>query len=277
MNYKVSVLLLSAALLGTSLAAPGTSTTTRQFPAAQVSTLRIGVDFHDIEVEVVLGERVSVVTDTKVLGIVISPGTLIPVVSLSGGVLSIRSPSHVSINIGSLSGHVRVRLPPGKTLDLVTDSGNITVAVPARSMTLQSDSGTIQVKGGAPHLTLRTDSGNIQVQSGGAVVARSDSGNLNLAGLSGLLTARSDSGNITASWTKAPAAGKVAVQSGSGDVQLSLPRGASYGGSLRSESGRVTVQRPGSQSRGEGQVQLGDAPLMLNVSSDSGDVTVHQP
>ncbi len=287
---------LLAALSSGALAA--THTTNHHYPAAQVQALKVNVDFHDVDIQVASVPEVTVTVNTTVTGFVTNAARLEPHVTLSGGTVLIRPDNALRLNIqlGSFSGRVVVRVPAGRSLDVqtdsghctvrgaatrarvrcTTDSGHIEVTAPADAVTATSDSGSMELTGGAPTITARTDSGGITVQRGGSVTARSDSGRITLHALSGPLSANSDSGSIRADWLRAPARGRVQVSTESGDVALTFPAGTVLGGALRTDSGHLSVtQADGRRVDGRGTpLSLGDAPLQVRASTDSGSIDV---
>jgi hypothetical protein len=123
---------------------------------------------------------------------------------------------------------------------------------------------------------LRADSGSGNIQAdniGGPVELKTGSGNITGSGLSDHVSLESGDGNITASVSSAL---DVKAQTGSGDIKL---QGVQSGLWAETGSGNLTVAgRPLANWKlqsGSGDVNLniGSAPILLNASTGSGDIS----
>ncbi|MFI9643802.1 DUF4097 family beta strand repeat-containing protein [Micromonospora sp. NPDC051925] len=124
-------------------------------------------------------------------------------------------------------------------------------------------------------------SGNIQVADVlGTVRAETGSGNIEVLNVTGPVDLRTSSGDVTG----ARLGGDVSAETGSGDITLALDKPASA--RARAGSGDVELTVPAGRYRVKSDVGSGDtrigvtddpaAPLLLDLSTGSGNVTVTQ-
>ena len=111
--------------------------------------------------------------------------------------------------------------------------------------------------------------------SPGPVKAETGSGDITVSGSSGSLRATTGSGNIHADGDPK---GPWHLSTGSGEVDLRLPAGASVDLSAHSSSGSVSVDRPMSVQSTVGHKEIhgkiGNGGPMMEISTGSGDISI---
>jgi hypothetical protein len=153
-----------------------------------------------------------------------------------------------------------VVVPRGTTVSGQVDSGDVALAGVA-GVDVDMDSGNLEIRDVTGPVTADADSGEI-VLTGVAsdVVARVDSGNVRGSELRGKVDVRADSGNIE---LRMAARRPVRAEVSSGNIALSVPPGS--------------YDVEGDTDSGDREIEVGDDPnasVVLDLSSDSGDVTV---
>ncbi|MEH1011871.1 DUF4097 family beta strand repeat-containing protein [Micromonospora sp. CPCC 206060] len=154
-----------------------------------------------------------------------------------------------------------VLAPEGVTVSGENGSGDVELTR-VGAVELLVGSGDIRVRGTSATVRAETGSGEIEVTDAtGAVRLRTGSGSVSGRGLSGgEIDAETGSGDVTLTLD---APGSVRAHAGSGSVEVTVPAGA-YQVRTRTGSGDATVSIPDDPT----------AKLVLDVSADSGDVTV---
>ncbi|MER7460219.1 DUF4097 family beta strand repeat-containing protein [Micromonospora sp. NPDC126480] len=153
-----------------------------------------------------------------------------------------------------------VTAPAGVAVRGETGSGDVDVSRTG-AVDLKVGSGDVRVAGATGAVRVETGSGDIEViDVDTAVTLRASSGDINARGLGGGVDAEANSGRVTIELAE-PAS--VRAHASSGDVELVVPAG-SY--QVRSDvgSGDTNVAVPNTPG----------APLVLDVSTGSGDLTV---
>ncbi|MEU5527164.1 DUF4097 family beta strand repeat-containing protein [Micromonospora chersina] len=155
-----------------------------------------------------------------------------------------------------------VTAPEGVTVRGETSSGNVTLnRVGPVDFTLKSGDLTVTEARGEVRAT--TTSGNIEVvDATGPVRLRASSGDISARRLAAGLDAEATSGNLVVELDQ-PAAAR--LHATSGDVDLTVPPGR-YRVRADAKSGDTDVAVPNDPA----------APLLLDVTATSGNVTVHQ-
>lgn len=104
------------------------------------------------------------------------------------------------------------------------------------ALTATAGSGPISLRGFAGPVSARSGSGAISVDRlGGETQAKTGSGEIRGSRLSGDFTGTTGSGDVKASFTAAPS--KIEIETGSGDVTVTLPKGSSVDWKLKTGSG----------------------------------------
>ncbi|MDT5035614.1 MAG: hypothetical protein QOE03_799 [Micromonosporaceae bacterium] len=159
-------------------------------------------------------------------------------------------------------------------------SGNIRLTGVATA-SIDVGSGDIRVRGATGDVSVRTGSGNITLADvAGNVVTKTGSGDVRLTAISGTTAATTSSGNIDGTALRG---GNTVTHTGSGDVTLRLA--AAQNLDADTGSGNVQITVPGGQSY-QLSTSTGSGDQHLNVPSDaaadhrlrvhtgSGDITI---
>lgn len=138
----------------------------------------------------------------------------------------------------------RVQVPPGTTVSIDADAGQVTVTGVTAGVTVTADAGAVQL----------TDvTGTVEVTAG--------AGSVKGTGLTGPTTVDSDAGSVDLAYAKAPT--RVDVTSDAGRVTVRLP-GGSYAVDARVSAGHRTV----------GVTNDPASPNKITVRSSAGAVEV---
>ncbi|MGC7093432.1 DUF4097 family beta strand repeat-containing protein [Amycolatopsis lurida] len=156
-----------------------------------------------------------------------------------------------------------VIVPLGTTVSGDADSGEIVLAgVAAADVT--ADSGSVDVRDVPGPVTVRVSSGDVRLADlGGAVNVVANSGKISGTGLKGRVEAQADSGDVELAMA---APQEVKARADSGEVEVTVPPGA-YRVEGDTDSGNRNISIPAGG---------GGATVLLQLDTDSGDVTVRQ-
>lgn len=302
MGRAIWVSVLTVAVVAGSAAAE-TLHAEHRFDATPGASLLVDVSFHDVEVQAVAGaSSVEVAVDLEVTGAGAEGRLekLRPEFLVEGDRLVVRSlegDRGFSFGWGRTQGRVAVSLPPG--LDLVVDgsSGQVRIGgdLGDAAVTVDTSSGGVEVDGAMGELAADTSSGSVKVRVsrplarfradtssgdvllvGGAHDAAADasSGSLDLANLTGELVADTSSGSVTASWRSVAPGARVHVDTSSGGVELTFPKGTTVGGLVSTSSGSLRADFPGTLGERGRELELagGAGAIDLRVDTSSGPV-----
>jgi hypothetical protein len=140
-----------------------------------------------------------------------------------------------------------ILLPPGVTLDLTTNTGDIQASGSA-AVAARTDTGTIRlVVPGAPTVQARTDTGDVTVTGGSAGAS---------------VRAQSDTGTVSLNLAEPPSL--VRAVTNTGDVTITVPGGVSYHVAAASDTGDTRVSIPEDRH----------SPRTVEASTDTGDVEI---
>jgi DUF4097 and DUF4098 domain-containing protein YvlB len=210
----------------------------------------------------------------------------------------------VSLDLGREHGgdsHFEVTVPEGAHVSAQTLNGDITIQGTKGGVDAQSQSGDIQVEDAADVIDLSSVSGDVRANTlRGSVEARAISGEVELTDVEGDVEATSVSGDIqirgaTSKYVRAKstsgdvtydgnidAAGRYELGSHSGEVDISIPEGASatftvatYNGTIDSDF-PITLQ-PGDHGLGNSKrftFAIGHGDARVSAESFSGDITI---
>lgn len=182
------------------------------------------------------------------------------------------------VHLAAASADLRLHALKG-ALDIETGSGNVETTDTEGELKIDTGSGDVLVRhhrGG--RLKLDTGSGDV---TGGelatdALEVETGSGEINLETVAAAKSSyEAGSGDITVSLSSAPSSLK--IDTGSGDVKLTLPANADGEIDLESSSGELNVDFPIQLTRKEeGRLlaRLGNGPGRISVETGSGDITV---
>lgn len=214
------------------------------------------------------------------------------------------STMRVSLDLGRDRGgdsHYEVTVPEGARVSAQTIGGDITITGTKGAVDAQSQSGDIEVEDAAESVELSSVSGDVRANTlSGDIQARAISGDVELTDLNGDVEATSVSGDITlraavSKYVRARStsgdvsydgsidnAGRYELTSHSGEVEISIPEGASatftvatYNGTIDSDF-PITLQ-PGDHGLGNSKrftFSIGHGDARVNAESFSGDITI---
>jgi len=269
-------------------------------------TLRVEAAFQDVTVTFApSAQKVAVVVD---LEISLWPGdgkayleALAPTFDEKGDRILVRSKTSGFTHVGMMQakGTIAVTLPPGMALELDTGSGDIRVDGDSGGKKLSADtgSGDVSVTGRLTGFQADTGSGDVlarlegpcgevEVDTGSGDVdfagaaqsfsADTGSGGVKAVGLAGNGRFDTGSGSVEAEFASLPSGSQVSADTGSGEVQLRLPKGAAPSGRLETSSGTIRSDFPGSVNKREDTYTLSGASggSVLKVETGSGDITL---
>jgi hypothetical protein len=184
-----------------------------------------------------------------------------------GGTLAVgyRCPDGFTIGFNRCSVAYTIQVPRGTSVDVVNDSGKITMSGIGGDVSASVSSGDFigtDLRGS--QVTVNADSGNIRLTGvAGSVRASASSGNIsgeNLRG--GRVNADADSGNVTLRFAAVPS--DVQAKASSGNILLWLPGGQSYAVNASVDSGNKNIDVPTDPA----------SPHKIRAIADSGNVNV---
>ncbi|MBM7770857.1 hypothetical protein JOD54_001061 [Actinokineospora baliensis] len=167
-------------------------------------------------------------------------------------------PEGVTVSGDLDSGSVDVE--GASTVNLRVSSGEVKVRRVSGAVNVKASSGSVDLVDVKGKVAVEAESGDVTAHDVGAATLRADSGSVEVQGVNGTADLAAQSGNITVRLAKAAAVKAVAD---SGSVDVTVPRGE-YRVSAHTGSGEV--------DNGIGDYR--DSPNHLELSADSGDVTV---
>jgi hypothetical protein len=200
--------------------------------------------------------------------------------------LVLRVPHTAALDVSVVSADAKVSGAAGKTLEVASVSGSVTVNSGAPDVDVSSVSGDV-VFGGAANTSmtrahLQTVSGNINAKGlSGRVKIETVSGDMVVdAGQIQDLEAGTVSGDANLTLTPAPHA-SIKLESMSGDLRLHLPSSLSahieattFSGGIDSDFGKVHEKEMGPGSSLDAQAGAGDAKI--SAQSFSGDIQLRK-
>lgn len=202
--------------------------------------------------------------------------------------------------LGHLTARARLAVvaPLAAIPDVTTTSGAIEVRgdfADARPLRLRTATGDMEMMGAAPGLDIRSTSGSARVElvrpserlfartSSGDVIlvggsreveVETSSGTVWMSNLSGSARVTTSNGKVTLRWDRLPDGSNVVVRSASGKVQIVLPAGARPAGTLRTTTGSILCDLPGTVNAEADTVTLEGTGAVLDVESTSGEIIV---
>jgi len=119
---------------------------------------------------------------------------------------------------------LRVMGPRGLMVSARSGTGDIQIIGATEDVDAETGSGNVILNGTTGHVAVRTGSGNVSGQSPcESLEVATESGDTLVDGLAGSLSYKSSTGGLKASWSRAPASGKVDIKTGKGPVALMMP------------------------------------------------------
>lgn len=169
-----------------------------------------------------------------------------------------------------------ITVPPNTQIRSASGSGDQRIGSVQGSVAAQAGSGNIEIGEAGSDVRAHTGSGDIQIErAGGSVDAQAGSGDIVARGVGGAIRAQTGSGSIEMTQTTGADA---YMQTGSGDVRLSVPGNASYDLAAQTGSGSITVAQPmttrvQSRHRLEGSIR-GGGGARIAVKTGSGSISI---
>jgi hypothetical protein len=201
-----------------------------------------------------------------------------------GGTLTVRTgpPDSAWVYEGRRQGQgwLRIDLPPSIPIEIRTASGDVTLRGDFGDATLvvRTASGDLAVReGGFGSAEIRTASGDADLRLARPlphVAFEGASGDLSIDRLAGPASVRSASGDVRIALVALTAGQRVAVDTASGDVTLSLAPGLEPHGGASTASGDLSISVPVALERRKAIFTGGADAGALEISTRSGDIRV---
>jgi DUF4097 and DUF4098 domain-containing protein YvlB len=200
--------------------------------------------------------------------------------------LTVIVPRGVSLKVGVVSADANVSAVSGKSIDVSSVSGNLTVTSDAPQIDINNVSGDVVFAASKPNAAsrahLQTVSGDIKASKlGGRVKLETVSGDILMeTGEVQELETGTVSGDARIKATPAAHA-RVALESMSGDISVQLPSALSahveaqtFSGSIGSDFGKVQEKERGPGSSLD--AHIGDGDAQIKAQSFSGDIELRK-
>ena len=173
-----------------------------------------------------------------------------------------------------------VRVPTGAHVAVATASGDVSVTSVDGPVRVDSASGDVEMHQIAGEVHAHTSSGDLTLkQVTGVVNAVASSGDIDASGLANDVDLVSSSGTVTASFARFDHVRAVQLESSSGDLDVTVPRGVGFKIEATTSSGSIDsnldlpVRDRDSGAAVAAQVGSGRAAVQLRTTS--GDISVH--
>ncbi|HEY7348522.1 MAG TPA: DUF4097 family beta strand repeat-containing protein [Ktedonobacterales bacterium] len=177
-----------------------------------------------------------------------------------------------------------VTVPSQTSLEVHTDSGDITSTGVNGQIALTASSGDITTNGGSGQITLTTSSGDIEASNiNGQMRLTTSSGDITAANANarGNSTFQTSSGDISFNGSLEPD-GSYGFQASSGDIDLTLPNDAAFQVQATTDSGDISSDFSGvnvfpGSSGAVANGSVGSAPYArITIQASSGDIYLHK-
>ena len=221
---------------------------------------RVTVDAGSGEVVVVAGASDEVRVDSTVTGSLHTPRLR----AVKDGAQVRMRAACPSVSFGPCRASIVVHVPAATAVDVRAGDGELTAEDLTGAVRLHAGAGDVNATGLRGEADLSTGSGNVNVRDlRGRTSLRTDSGDISGDQLAAArVEAVTASGDIDLDFVGAPR--DVDVASASGDVQVALPRGASY---------RVVADTGSGDSRTDVRTDP-DSPRVVRARTSSGNVGI---
>jgi DUF4097 and DUF4098 domain-containing protein YvlB len=292
----LAIILLIALAVGGAIAygavaystAPAT-VTSRTFNVTNRPTLMMNVGSGNIRIHTGSGHDVIVKETQRSAGFMTSNGKV--GYRQNADTITVQEEGNIGISLGFSSRDFDVTLPSASDLQLQTGSGSVDVTGINGQVSAETGSGSITANTlSGQQATLKTGSGSISANniSDQQNTLHTGSGSITVNGLSGQVTLdtgsgsttvsqgalsgnsilKAGSGNITYNGSLDPK-GKYRFETGSGDVDLTLPSSSAFNLDTHTGSGSV--------NNGFGSNQIGSDPrAFISISTGSGSIDINK-
>jgi hypothetical protein len=172
-----------------------------------------------------------------------------------------------------------IQAPRGAHVTIESASGDITVRAMSGPVRADSASGDIEARDISGDEHLHSSSGSLTIANAGSLVqAFSASGDIDASDLAGDVDLVSNSGDVSAAFSGWSGVKSVRAESDSGDIALTVPRGAGFRIQASTASGSIDSDlRLPIQDRDAGadvDAQVGSGAAAVQLRDESGDIKV---
>ena len=194
---------------------------------------------------------------------------------------------HVSISENAVSNCVNcgfsyeLRVPTGAHVTVSTASGDVDIRGIAGPVHVDASSGDLEIHEIGGQVYAKTQSGDINISNVASSVAAYDSsGDIDAKGLTSDAALVTDSGSVDAAFDRFTSVHQVRIKSASGDVSITVPRGAGFTIDASTSSGsmdsnlQLPIHERDSGATVHAQVGSGGAAVQLDTASGDIDVTM---
>jgi DUF4097 and DUF4098 domain-containing protein YvlB len=212
----------------------------RQYPAGDVTSLRVASSSGDVIIRGGDNEQASVVASTT--------GDCKVEATLRHGEIGVVL--HDKQFWSRCRGTLNIEVPHKLAVDAASGSGNLTIADISGSLSLRTGSGDVRASGEIAQLVVKTGSGDVQ-----------------LTGLHGPAIVTAGSGNVSLTYAVLPE-GALRIEQGAGDVRIVVPHGPVLT-QVQAGSGKIDNQAgtdPGARFAVRGSIGAGDLHILLPSS-----------
>jgi hypothetical protein len=208
----------------------------------------------------------------------VPPGTSVGITTGSGDVEVRDVDGPVRVRTGS--GNIEVRTAQGD-VEVRTGSGDIHIGELHGDADIQTGSGDVRLETVVGRVTVQTGSGDLTVDRvEGAVEFAIGSGDVTLTDIAGDLRGRTGSGDVILRVRQVPTGRTWDLETGSGNVEVTLPETARFEVDAATGAGRVTVDFPLTTVAVQGRRHVRGirerADLWIGVRALSGSIRIRR-
>jgi hypothetical protein len=171
-----------------------------------------------------------------------------------------------------------ISVPRDAQVAVSDDSGDVKITRTTGIITVKASSGGVTLEDDSGPTSVDLDSGDASLTDvTGAVRVANSSGDIDATGLANSIDFVSSSGDITADFARFDAVSTVHMQAHSGSLELKLPAGFGAKISASTSSGSLDSDMLPIHSEDSGadtNATIGDGHATVNLSTDSGDITI---
>ena len=174
---------------------------------------------------------------------------------------------------------LKLRVPMHAHITIDTSSGDVSVSSLAGPARVESSSGDVAMRDVGGEVHAHTSSGDITLDGiGSSVDAFASSGDIKAKRLSADVNLVASSGSVSADFVRFDAVHAVRMESSSGDVALTVPRGVGFTLQATTSSGSIdsNLDLPVHErdSGADVSAKVGDGKASVQLRATSGDIAV---